>query len=66
MSKVYISVKGGCIQGIWSTNKKDKVELWDWDNIEAGEFDEDGEEEYNVEKLEEEFEEITKKIHCIF
>lgn len=55
MSKIYISVSGGCIQGVWSTNKKDQVEIWDWDNIEA---------EYeNTKNLEKEFEGIIKGIH---
>lgn len=57
MSKIYISVSGGCIQGVWSTNKKDQVEIWDWDNIEA-------EYEYTG-NLEKEFKEIIRGMHNI-
>ncbi len=58
MSKIYISVSGGCVNGVYSTDKKDKVELWDWDNIKC--------EVENTLNLEEEWEDqIVHKLHQI-
>ena len=59
MSKIYISVSGGCVNAVYSTNKKDDVELWDWDNIKT--------EVENTQNLENEWEnEIVYKLHKIF
>lgn len=58
MSKIYISVSGGCVQGVFSTNKNDRVELWDWDNIKC--------EVENTLNLEEEWDDLTRNLHCIF
>ena len=58
MSKIYISVSGGCVNEVYSTNKKDRVELWDWDNIKC--------EVENTLNLEEEWEDqIVHKLHQI-
>ncbi len=58
MTKIYISVSGGCVNGVLSTEKDIKVELWDWDNIKE-EFE-------NTKPLEKEWEEMVKKLHSIF
>ena len=58
MSKIYINVSGGCVQGVLSTNKNDKVELWDWDNIKA--------ENENIKDLETEWDGMCKRLHSIF
>lgn len=34
-SKIYISVLGGAISTVLSTNKNIDIEIWDWDNIEC-------------------------------
>ena len=35
---IIIEIQGGCLSGVYSTKPKDvKVELVDWDNVEAGE-----------------------------
>lgn len=74
MSKIYISIKGGCIQEVISTNKSDKVEIWDWDNIEADCFDFKGnpeaftddfqdKAEKELNKLEKEYNKLSRKLH---
>ena len=60
MSKIYISVHGGVVNGVYSTNKKDQVELYDWDDKDESESSV----EYQGEV--EEFDNIVKNLHCIF
>ncbi len=57
MSKIFVSVTGGCVNNVVSSNKKDTVELWDWDNIKQ--------EDWDIEDLEREWDEIVKKNHII-
>lgn len=57
MSKIYISVSGGCVQGVLSTNKNDKVELWDWDNIKC--------KVENTKVLEKEWEALVRKNYIL-
>lgn len=59
MSKIYISVHGGVVNGVYSANKKDKVEVWDWDDID----EECSSAEY--EKKCEEFDNLTKEMHSL-
>ena len=58
MSKIYISVSGGCVNGVFSVNKNDKVELWDWDNIKS--------EVENTLNLEKEWDDLTRDLWPIF
>ena len=32
MSKIVITVRGGCVTGVWSDNKDDEVVVVDYDN----------------------------------
>ncbi len=55
MGKIYISIGGGCIREVLSTNKKDTVEIWDWDNIQTAFRD--------TSELEKEYNTLSKKLH---
>jgi len=60
MSKIHISVSGGCVQGVLSTVKDVKIELWDWDNIR----EENSTETVNI--LYKKWDEMVKKLHHVF
>jgi len=59
MDKMYISVRGGCVNGVLSTNPHLEVELWDWDSIEA-ECSSD-----EVKACEKEWDELTKDLYSV-
>lgn len=50
MSKIYVSIAGGCLTAILSDDPTIEVEIWDWDNIEA--------EHEDTSELEEEWDEL--------
>lgn len=58
MSKIYISVIGGCVNEVLSTIKGVEIKLWDWDNIDA--------EIYDMKSLEKEWDKMSKKLHHVF
>ena len=59
MDKMYISVRGGCVNGVLSTNPHLEVELWDWDNIKAGYSSDE------VKAYEKEWDELIKDLYII-
>jgi len=68
MSKIYISVRGGNVDQILSTNSDDEVEVWDWDNIEA-ETEEDEDNDIEIEARlcgrRREYEVLSQKLYVI-
>ena len=60
MSKIYISVSGGCVNGVLSTIKNVETEIWDWDNLRQ----ENSTETVNI--LNQEWEKMSKKLHNVF
>jgi len=54
MSKIYVSISGGCLTAILSDDPTIEVEIWDWDNIE--------DENWDTTKLEEQWAELSRTL----
>jgi hypothetical protein len=39
MTKIYVSISGGCLAEILSTDPTIEVEVWDWDSLEEENWD---------------------------
>ncbi len=59
MTKIYISIAGGCLTSVLSTSPDIEVEIWDWDNIkeDAG--------EQHLKRLEKEWSKLAKTLTVV-